>query len=61
MASLVRRLPASSNRWSPAAVRMREAAASTALSWLKIERHRVSRTTADAKSASTVRTGLPGK
>lgn len=59
--SWVRRAPISISGRSPAATDIREAAAATAESWLRIERITVSRTTASANVPSIRMTGEPGK
>jgi hypothetical protein len=59
--SCVRRDPISMHGRSPAAEVIREAADAMALSWLRMLRTSVSRTTPWAKSDSTTSTGEPGK
>ena len=60
-ASCVRRDPISMIGRPAAAETMRAAAEATALSWLRIDRARVSSTTASANVPRTVRIGEPGK
>ena len=59
--SWVRREPISMQGRPSAAAVIRLAAPATALSWLRIDRTRVSSRTASAKVPSTTRIGEPGK